>query len=303
MEFERHELPQPFYGSVNVYRVGNTLVDTGHVAATCAEQLREAVLSGPLQGVERVVLTHPHIDHLGGSQIIPELADLPHVVYEGVPEVVHGFDDYLRQVHDEIRTMGSGLSVDLDVVVETYFPTGEYTESGVDIERVVSDGDTLTVGEHTCEVVHTPGHSAQHMALVPADSETVFSADLVSRNGHFMFGPLHADIRAYQDSLRRLRDLQAGRLLPGHGEVIDAPAARIDDALQKAEQSATAICRAVDAVDGRVPARRLARDVFGANDRTVSFLTFVVCAYLDYLAEKGELTVRNEADGVFAVSA
>jgi glyoxylase-like metal-dependent hydrolase (beta-lactamase superfamily II) len=300
MEYHRHEFPQPFYGSVNIYRIGDTLIDTGHVAATCAEQVREAIVNGPLSDVERVLLTHPHIDHVGGSQIIPELAALPHVVYEGVPEILHDFSGYLARVHGEIRTMGSGLEGDVDAVIETYFPGGEYTEEQIAVERAVGDGDTVELGDTACEVVHTPGHSKQHMALVPADGDSVLSADLLSQNGHFMFGPLYADIGAYKASLQRIRRLDAAELLPGHGPIVDDPDSQLADALAKAERATEAIRSAVKNADGEVPARRLAREVFGANDRTVGFLTFVVCAYFEHLAGQNELAVVQEDSGVYA---
>jgi len=300
MDAERLECEQPLYGTVNVYRVGDTLVDTGHVAPVSRERVAEALDGGALAGVERVVLTHPHIDHVGGSQTIPALADLPHVVPEGVPAILRDFDGYLQRARAEMRERGAGLPGDFGAVEDSYFPRGEYAADAIEIERVVGDGDTVRLGEFECEAVHTPGHSAQHLAFWHADSGTLCSADLVSTNGHFMYGPLHGDVGAYLDSLARLRGYDADRLVPGHGPVMPDPTARIDDAIEKAEGALAGIERAVAAAAEPIPARRLAREVFGANDATVGFLTFVVCEYLDHLAAAGRLTVTSRADGVFA---
>lgn len=298
MDYTRYTFEQPLYGTVNVYRIGDTLLDTGHLRNRDA--VADALDDGPLDGVERVVLTHPHVDHIGGSQTVPELAALPHIVFEGVPAIARNYADYLREARAEMRARTAGLDTDSDRVFESYFPIEDYAEDGIAIERVVGDGDTVTLGPYDCEVVHLPGHSAQQMGLAHADSETLFSADLVSTNGYFMYGPLHCDIGAYEDSLRRVRDRDPSVLVPGHGEVWDDATARVTDAIEKAEQTEAGVLSAVRASEDGVAAGTLAREVFGANDVTAHFLTQVVCEYLDYLAEQGEIAVTYRDDGVLA---
>lgn len=300
MECERHELAQPLYGTVNVYRVGDTLVDTGHVSEQSRKVVADALNGGTLTGVERVVLTHPHIDHVGGSQTLPELADLPHVVFEGVPSIITDFRSYLERVRTEIDERSGGLSGSRSAIDESYFTLDDRVESDIHVGQVVEDGDTILLDKNECEVIHTPGHSAHHMALWHADSRTMISADLVAMNGHFMYGPLYGDVGAYIDSLERLRTYNANRLVPGHGPVMDNPTARIDDALDKVRDAVISIKTAVASADGPVTANRLAREVFGAGDATVGFLTLVICEYFDHLADEGELSVSYADDGVYA---
>jgi glyoxylase-like metal-dependent hydrolase (beta-lactamase superfamily II) len=298
MEFQRHEVPQPTFGTVNAYRVGDTLVDTGHTSATSRETLTAAL---DPTAVERVVLTHPHPDHAGGSKTVPELAATPHVVFEGSPEILRAYDDYLARVHEEMYTLGAGFGeAAVAAVAESYFARGEYAEEELDIDRVVGDGDTVRVGPHDCEVIHTPGHADEHMALFHADSGTVFSGDILASNGHFMHGPLTSDIGAYRRSLRRLRELDADRLAPGHGDIIDTPGDAIDDALTKADSVERDIETAVAAATDPTSAQTLAREVLDASDANVAFLTFVVCAYLDYLEGEGLVSVTMRDDGIYA---
>lgn len=297
MEYERVELVQPRYGSVNVFRVGDTLVDTGHVCAESVDLLNAALDGGRLDGVDRVVLTHPHIDHVGGSMTVPEVTHLPHVVYEGADDLVASYTDYLVEAHRETADFSAGLGPDEDaeepqqVGGDRYFPLDiEYAEDEVAIERVVRHGDTVHVGDYACEVVHTPGHSHQHMALYHAPSDVMFSGDIVSTNGHFMYGPVHWDVGEYKTGLRRIRERDPALLLPGHGGPMDDPAARVDDALAKAAQVEDAILTTVEA-EGELPAHDLAVEALGATDATVGFLTNVVSAYAVHLAERGELDV------------
>lgn len=302
MKFEQLEVPQPVYGTVNVYRIGDTLIDTGHVTEDSRMAMAEALDSGDLADVERVVLTHPHIDHVGGSQTVPELAALPHVVFEGVPSIITDFRRYLERVHEEIHERSVGLAGDRSAIDESYFPIDDYAEDDIQVGRVVGDGETIRLGEYSCEVIHTPGHSEQQMALWHTDSRTMFSADLVSTNGHFMYGPLYGDVGSYIDSLQRLRTYDADRLVPGHGPVISNPTKRIEEALEKTRTAMSGIKTAVATTNDRITASQLAKEVFEATAETIGFLTLVVCEYLEYLEDENEVVVSHTEDGIFAAS-
>lgn len=295
MEFDRATFDQPVWGSVNVLRIGDTLVDTGHVAG--ADALRRR-LDGDLAGVERVLLTHPHVDHVGGSQTVDALADLPHVALEGVPSIVHEYADYLRAARADMTRLLAGLGVE-DGQWDAYFPVREdYAEDAVAFERVLADGDGLRLGRHDCEVLHTPGHSAQHLALWHEPSGTCLTADLVSTNGHFMYGPLHCDVGDYKRSLRRVRALEPDRLVPMHGEPMADADERLADCLRKAERTERRLLGRL--ADGPFYAREFAIDDLGAEGFDVGFLTLVTHEFLAHLADRGELSVSVTDAGIRA---
>lgn len=295
MEFDRVVVDQPVWDSVNLLRIGDTLVDTGHVGS--AESVR-AALAGDLAGVERVLLTHPHTDHVGGSQVIDALADLPHLALEGTPEIVHDYAGYLREARADMTRLLSGLGV-VDGQWDTYFPVREnYAEEAIAFERVLADGDVITLGGYDCEVLHTPGHSAQHLALWHGASGTCVTVDLVSTNGHFMYGPLHGDVGDYRASLRRVRDLRPDRLVPMHGEPIADADARLADCLRKAERTE---CRLRERLEhGPFYAREFAAEDLGADGADVGFLTLVTYEYLVHLADRGALSVSVTDEGIRA---
>lgn len=292
MNYERIELAQPHYGGANAYRVGDTLVDTGHVCEASVERLKTA-LEDRLAGIERVVLTHPHIDHVGGSLTVDAVTDLPHVVYEGAGDMIRRYDDYLAEAREEMAALSSGLYDGEPEPDDVYFPVdADYATSEVAFERVVGHGDTVRVGPYECVAVHTPGHSHQHMALHHEPSGVVLSGDIVSTNGHFMYGPVHWDIGEYKTGLRRLRAADPDLLLPGHGDPMDDPAARVTDALEKAQGVEQAVLDAV-AEQGALAAHELAVTALGATDDTVQFLSNVASAYAVHLAERGDLSVER----------
>lgn len=297
MEYERFEFAQPLYGGVNVLRVGDTLVDTGHVAPACREAVCEALDDG-LAGVERVVLTHPHVDHVGGGQTLPELAGLPHVVPEGVPDILHDYTGYLRAARADMTRLLSGFDGHDESGFDVYFPLDvDYREDAVRVERAVGDGDQVRLGEYACEAAHTPGHSAQHVALWHEPSGTLLTGDLVSENGHFQYGPLYGDVGDYKDSLRRVRALDPDVLVPMHGPPVEDARARIEDCLAKARATERELLGWVEE-RGPFYAREFAAGPLGAAEGVRPFLTLVTYEYARHLEERGELTVAVTDEGV-----
>ncbi len=91
-------------------------------------------------------------------------------------------------------------------------------------------GDVIDLDGPTVEVVCTPGHSADSVCFV--HDRTVLTGDTVLGRGTSLVAWPDGRLSEYLDSLRRLRDVVeaagVGRLLPGHGPVLDDPAAVID---------------------------------------------------------------------------
>jgi len=83
--------------------------------------------------------------------------------------------------------------------------------------REVREGDEVTMGGATFEVLHTPGHSPGSVCYWCRDERVVFSGDLVFDNG----APGRADTpdgdpNALRKSLERLSSLDAEHVYPGH---------------------------------------------------------------------------------------
>ncbi|MFW5963755.1 MAG: MBL fold metallo-hydrolase [Natronomonas sp.] len=296
MEYERFEFTQPLYGGVNVLRIGDTLVDTGHVAPVSREAV-VAALDDELAGIERVLITHPHIDHVGGSQTIDALAELPHIVPEGAVEVLHDYAGYLQRAREEMTRLLGGFDAD-DSTWDVYFPIrDDYAEERIRVERELSDGDTLRCGGYELTAVSTPGHADPHLAFHHEPSETLFSGDLVDRDGRFQYGPLLGDVGDYKQSLRRIRGLDPDVLVPMHGPPMDDPTARIEASLSNAEATER---RLLDFLDGHGPcyAREFVARELGVDGGRAPFLTLVVYEYLRHLESEGRVTIDVTVEGI-----
>ncbi len=134
---------------------------------------------------------------------------------------------------------------ELDAVLEAFdadcYAFAEHARRTESLE----DGDTLHVGDGTFEVVHTPGHAPDHVALVSAS--TIFSGDVVVHDdGAFEYGSFGrtdiagADRETLIDSLETILDrlpdsvehMYAGHGGTFHGDVRDV----IETALARAEK-------------------------------------------------------------------
>lgn len=114
----------------------------------------------------------------------------------------------------------------------------------------LGDGQLIATGEGPLEVIHTPGHAPDHVALWHADSRTVFTGDLLVK-GSTVVIPASAggSLRAYLASLARVAALGPARALPAHGPAIDDPPALIASYVRHRQMRETQVLDALAAGD------------------------------------------------------
>jgi glyoxylase-like metal-dependent hydrolase (beta-lactamase superfamily II) len=90
------------------------------------------------------------------------------------------------------------------------------------------DGDVVATGAGDLQVIHTPGHAPDHLCLWHAASRSLFAGDMLVQGSTVMIPASHrGSLVEYLDSLERLLALDAARVFPAHGPVIEDPAALI----------------------------------------------------------------------------
>jgi glyoxylase-like metal-dependent hydrolase (beta-lactamase superfamily II) len=90
--------------------------------------------------------------------------------------------------------------------------------AGVD-GRIVVGGEALPLRDVALEVLATPGHTRDHLA-VRLGTGAVLTGDHVLGRGTSVVAHPDGDLVAYLDSLRRLLDLRPAALYPGHGPAL-----------------------------------------------------------------------------------
>jgi glyoxylase-like metal-dependent hydrolase (beta-lactamase superfamily II) len=209
---------------VNYYLVeegeGLTLVDAGLPAfrAQLEAFLRERRRT--LADVDAVVLTHGHLDHVGIAETMRQ---------QGAPVYLHANDIAMARDGEEQKTEANifrylrygatwrllGLSV----------RSGSARRPKIAEITPLEAGQELDVPGHP-HVVHTPGHSSGHVVLHLPDRGVLFAGDavctwnpLTGRPGPQLMPRAFAGSTAQaRESLSLLEGLEAGSVLPGHGD-------------------------------------------------------------------------------------
>ena len=293
LDFELIRIPQPFFKPTNSIRIGDAILDTGHMSNASTEVLREQLESGKLKGTREIIITHPHVDHIGGSEALAQIAEKPHTVFKGGDKIIRDFVGYLLEVRKEqLKLLSLGNTDVLREFLDSYFPVNQHYRD-VNICRVVEEGEEIRMGKVTLKVIHTPGHEANHMALYHKPSGTLFSGDLIMDNAQFMYAPLTSSVRDYENSLRKVLRLKPRLIVPSHGEPIENPTEHLNKCLENVQRIKGRILNTL-MERGEITHFQLVESLFNAADPMgVGFLAAVVLSYLDYLEEEGKVVVRR----------
>lgn len=158
----------------------------------------------------------------------------------------------------------------------------------------IADGDRIPAGDTTLVVVHTPGHSPDHVCFWHPESRSLFGGDLAIR-GTTVWIPtnLQGDLVAYLASLERVLELDPVRIFPAHGPVIDRPADLLRGYLAHRRAREEQIVSALRA--GCATPEAIVRRVYGGlKDSLAPLAQESVMAHL--LKLEGEGRARRDGD-------
>jgi glyoxylase-like metal-dependent hydrolase (beta-lactamase superfamily II) len=107
-------------------------------------------------------------------------------------------------------------------------PEGPHQDATFTPDRVLEDGDRLSIDGMDIEVIRTPGHASNHICLRHLQLNWVFTGDHVIDGSTVVIDPPDGNMKHYLESLTKVKALQPAALAPGHGELIHDPDRAID---------------------------------------------------------------------------
>jgi glyoxylase-like metal-dependent hydrolase (beta-lactamase superfamily II) len=211
---------------------GWTLVDTGLGLPDAGERWRDALSEVE---VARIVITHFHPDHVGGTQVVHELTGAQ--VLQGADDYeqclrVWGSDDWSERMVAYLQWHGlpDEPAAELRNESRTFAPFIRFARD----PQLLHEGDEVD----GWRVLELPGHADGHICL---------ERDGVLVAGDHLLGVITPNVGLYpesrpdplgdyQASLRRTIELAPRLALPGHGETVTEPVARAREILEHHER-------------------------------------------------------------------
>lgn len=144
---------------------------------------------------EKIFITHGHLDHAGAAKEMSEILRVPiEGPHKGDKFWLDGLEDYAKMMH--------------------FPPTRTFTP-----DRWLEQGDTVSFGDITLDVIHCPGHTPGHVVFHHPESKLAWVGDVLFQGSigrtDFPQGN-HQDL--LQSITKRLWPLGDDvQFVPGHG--------------------------------------------------------------------------------------
>lgn len=212
-----------------------------------------------------------------GPVIDTHLVAIEHALGDANPVAV-----LVTHTHPDHAPAANPLAARLGVPALGFAPGPSFVPSDT-----LAHGDLVDVGAHALEVVHTPGHTDDHVCYLAGD--VLFTGD------HIMGGStvIIEDAAAYMASLQRVLVLDPQHLYPGHGDEIPEAAHMIEAYIAHRVQREAEVLMAIQG--GASTVREIVEVVYAdLDDSLLAAATMQVNTQLKKLYAEGRV---DSADG------
>jgi glyoxylase-like metal-dependent hydrolase (beta-lactamase superfamily II) len=179
-----------------------TLIDTGSPGSGTE-------ILAALPSLERIVVTHGHVDHCGSAAELHDATGAPVLAGAGDAAVIRGravmpppvFEDWEIPIYERVSIGLPDVAPPVPVVQELH------------------DGDALDFGGGA-EILSIPGHTEGSIAVHLPHHGVLFTGDTIANVGTVMLGTFNQDRARTVASFQRLAALEVETACFGHGEPI-----------------------------------------------------------------------------------
>lgn len=172
------------------------LIDPGHSSLFRHVEQGLKQLDLTIGDIDLIICTHAHPDHIEAVQI-----------FRDIPTRFTLHEDEWQWAATIGKQMSAAFGIDMEALLPDFF---------------LREGN-LSIDGLELNIFHTPGHSPGSITLYWPSHKTLFTGDLVFKEGLGRTDLPGGDGSKLKESIKRLADLEVEMLLPGHGEIISGP--------------------------------------------------------------------------------
>jgi cyclase len=175
---------------------GVVMIDTPQIPRDAVKWRQEISKHGP---VRYVINTEPHGDHYTGNYFFEGTV----VAHEGTRQAI------MAASVEQLKESMKQLDPESLPLVEKY----SYRPPAITLSQQL----TIYLGSHTFRLINLPGHTPFQLAVYIPEERVVFTSDnVVGRVQAWLHQALPYE---WLESLKRIQELEADVLIPGHGSV------------------------------------------------------------------------------------
>ena len=287
-----------------------TLIDAGPNTGTALDALERGLQERGyrLEDLQRIVITHQHMDHIGLVQLVADRADAEVLGFGPLQPLLRdyeAFTDADRDFSTELM-IRHGVPDDVRKGLRRLSRVISAFGGAVDITRGLDDGDALDFAGRSFAIHHRPGHSPSDLLFHDTDAGVLIAGDHLIK--HISSNPLASlelddsgrrrrALVDYLASMQQTREMDVSWVLAGHGEPFADHRALVDERFSGHRRRAEKIARLI--AEQPRSAHELAVELWGRVATTQVFLTLSeVLGHTDVLEDEGRIRELVDDDGI-----
>ncbi len=221
------EFPVPPVNCIIIFNEPLTIIDPGIRREKTRNLLEQAlqVRGKTLKDVQRIILTHGHIDHFGISGDLNRQYGTPVYIHkDDMGKILSASREHTAGGMKEILLMHGVPEKDL-VHIDSFMHKSD--ELIAPLDQAEPLGESIDFENESLRVIHSPGHSSGSVVLYHEQEKLLFSGDTILK--HITPNPVYEQksdgsrlksLLAFHDTMEKLSKLTYSCIIPGHGEWI-----------------------------------------------------------------------------------
>lgn len=226
--------------TANIYALGSgpiILVDAGFKFSGTLDYLEDQLNRGGFgfNDIEKIILTHGHVDHIGLVTGIRKAANRPIECFlhpNDRLQISHqSFQDSFWSSKKENFLIRAGVPDSEIKKAKSGFAYFRNLADPIEGFLFIKDGDNFSGNNYNLETIHTPGHSPGSCCFYELEKKILFTGDFII--GHITPNPFveldtellnikgYQSLAAYMDSLEKIKKLKPDFVFPGHGKPVE----------------------------------------------------------------------------------